>query len=178
MRTYFRNALFPWGFPTNIFMYFLFLPCAPSSLCFSCFLMSVLLNNTFLAGSDFGMGRFRFFCPSFHQLFAYIDPHHREKLLRNFLPLINSKVHYRVHKGPPLQNVAVEWLAFLVPIRAIPGINLCPKPRSPELGLSSLVSYSVPQAHAGIVPLVRLQPLPSASFSIHYSLIILSFDAT
>jgi hypothetical protein len=33
------------------------------------------------------------------------------------------------------------------------------------------------QANAGIVPCVRLQPLPSISFPIHYSLTIFSFDA-
>jgi hypothetical protein len=54
---------------------------------------------------------------------------------------MNSKVHCRVHKSPPPQNVAVEWLAFLIPFRTNPDINPRTETVSPELGLSWLVGW-------------------------------------
>jgi hypothetical protein len=54
---------------------------------------------------------------------------------------MNLKVHYRVHKSPPPQNVAVEWLEFLIPFRANPDINPSTETVSPELGLSWLVGW-------------------------------------
>jgi hypothetical protein len=68
-------------------------------------------------------------------------------------------------------NVAVEWLAFLIPSGRVPGSNI-----GPETGDSDAFRDHI-QGNDRIVPQIGPRPLPSKSLSIRYSLIILSFDA-
>jgi hypothetical protein len=122
-----------------IYLCFLFPTCALRPLCFPCFLMSVLLNNTVYTSARicFWNGRvsfiLSFILPNFNHHYRSLS-HHREKLFEKFPTCNKLLVHCRVHKRPPPQNVAVEWLAFLIRIRANPGTP--PENISPELGVN------------------------------------------
>jgi hypothetical protein len=64
-------------------------------------------------------------------------------------------------------NVVVEWLAFPLGVREVPGCNFDPDTGCPGWGFSW---YS--PVHPG-----KCRPLPSRFFPMHYSLIVLSVDA-
>jgi hypothetical protein len=71
-----------------------------------------------------------------------------------------------------LQNVVIEWIASLLLTQEVLG--------SSSRTILIEVFHCTPQAllvNVGIVPQIRPQLFPSTSFSINYSLIILSFDA-
>jgi hypothetical protein len=69
----------------------------------------------------------------------------------------------------------VRWLAFLLRIRDIQESNLGPGTGYSYWG--SCVAFLSPASQRGIVTQTRTRQLPSASFAVHYSLIILSLDA-
>jgi hypothetical protein len=71
-------------------------------------------------------------------------------------------------------DIVVEWLTLLLRIPEFPGSNL-----GPETGYLEVFRRGFPQsvqANAGVVLTIRPRPLPSKSFTIHNSLITLSFS--
>jgi hypothetical protein len=77
----------------------------------------------------------------------------------------------KFYLGP---NVVAEWLALLFRIREVLGSNLDPGPAILTEVFRGLCQFL--QANDGIVG-ISPRPLSSTSFTIHYSLIILSFDS-
>jgi hypothetical protein len=78
-------------------------------------------------------------------------------------------VYIYINKNTP--NVVIEWLVLLLRIWKVTGSNIASESWLRFCGFPQ--SF---QANARIVPEMRPRPLPSISFPIHYSLIILSFE--
>jgi hypothetical protein len=67
-----------------------------------------------------------------------------------------------------------RWLEPFLRIMEVPGSDLYRETGYPD---KNFVVPSVAAVNDGMVRGIRLQPLPSTSFPVHYSLIISSLDA-
>jgi hypothetical protein len=70
----------------------------------------------------------------------------------------------------------MSWLTLLLRIREVMGSNLGPKTGYPDYVWCGFPQSF--QANSGILAQIRPRPLPSTSFTIHHSRIILPFDSS